>query len=135
MVLAEVLIEMRNLEARITQLEDFLHHAATRDAKLADRANTKLLDLLDKHRSHLILVNKINNETDVSIGDSTVSLANAILITKTMRRKIELLNSLIESEDVLLDVLSLMEQRDKLLEEYDTISNDLRALEWRTQID
>jgi len=135
MVLAEVLIEMKNFGLKISQLEDYLHRTAGQDVALADRATIKLLDLLDKHRSHLILLNKLNNNIEVTIGDSTVSLANAILITKTMKRKIELLNSLIETEDSVLDIFSLIEQRDKLLEEYTAISNGLIALEWRTKID
>ena len=134
MVLAEVLIEMRNLRQKIRQLEDFLHRTAGQDATLADKATTELLDLLDKYRSHLILINKINNGVEVSIGDSTVSLANAILITKTMKRKIDLLNSLIEKDSVL-DVFSLMEQRNKLLEEHTTISNGLSSIEWGTKVD
>lgn len=134
MVLAEVLIEMQNLRQKISQLEDYLHRTASQDASLADKATEKLLDLLDKHRSHLILINKINNSIEVNIGGSKVSLANAILITKTMKRKIDLLNSLIERESVL-DVFSLMEQRDQLLEEYTTISSGLKAVEWSAKVD
>jgi len=135
MVLAEVLIEMRNLKQKINQLEDYLHRIADNNAKLADTATTKLLDLLDKHRSHLILINKMNNTTEVSIGNSKVVLANAIIITKTMKLKIDLLNALIENEDGVLDVFDLMVQRDKLLEEYTTISNGLKVIEWSTIID
>jgi hypothetical protein len=134
MVLAEVLIEMNNLRQKIRQLEDYLHRTAGQDATLADKATSKLLDLLDKHRSHLILLNDINNSVEVSIGGSKVSLANAILITKTMKRKVDLLNSLIEGDSVL-DVFSLMEQRDKLYMEYTTISNGLTAIEWSTNVD
>jgi len=134
MVLAEVLIEMKILKRKIKQLENFLHRTADHNATLADRATTELLSLLDKHRSHLILINRINNSTEVSIGSSKVSLANAILITKTMGRKIDLLNSLIE-EDNVLDVFSLMEQRDRLLDEYTTISNGLKVIEWGTNVD
>lgn len=134
MVLAEVLIEMQNLEKKINQLEDYLHKIADNNAKLADAATTKLLGLLDKHRSHLILINRINNSTEVIIGGSKVSLANAVLITKTMKRKIDLLNSLIEPISVL-DVFSLMEQRDQLLDEYTTISNGLKVIEWSTEVD
>lgn len=135
MVLAEVLTEMRNLKQKISQLEDYLHRLADNNATLADTATIKLLDLLDKHRSHLILINKMNNTTEVSIGSSKVVLANAIIITKTMKRKIDLLNALIENENGVLDVFSLMEQRDKLLEEHTTISNGLKVIEWSTIID
>jgi len=109
MVLAEVLIEMRNLKHKINQLRDYLFKIADNNATLADTATIKLLDLLDKHRSHLILINEINNSTEVSIGGSTVSLANAIIIIKTIKCKIDLLNSLVETEESVLDVFSLME--------------------------
>jgi len=135
MVLAEVLVEMLNLKQKITQLEDYLHRIADNNAKLADTATTKLLDLLDKHRSHLILVNKVNNKVEVTIGSSKVSLANAIIILKTTKRKVDLLDSLIENEHGVLDVFDLMIQRDKILEEYTTISNGLKVIEWSTEID
>jgi len=135
MVLAEVLIEMRNLSRKIMQLEDYLHRIMSQNAKLADDATTKLLDLLDKYRSHLILINRINNDTEVSIGGSKVSLANAILITKTMERKIALLDSLLEDPYGVLDVFSLMDQRDQLMDEYTTISNSLKAIEWGVEVD
>jgi len=135
MVLAEVLIEKDNLKTKIKQLEDYLFRIAIVDSKFADRATGKLLDLIDKYRSHLILINKVNNETNVSIGGSNVSLANAILIVKTMKRKIDLIDDLIESENVVLDIFDLMDQRDKLLDEYTTILNSLKAIEWSTKVD
>jgi hypothetical protein len=52
-----------------------------------------------------------------------------------MKRKIEILDSLIEEGDSLLDVFDLIEQRDKMLEEYTTISNGLAAIEWSTKVD
>jgi len=135
MVLAEVLIEKLNLKQKINQLEDYLYRIVDSDVTLADTATTKLLGLLDKYRSHLILINKINNDTEVSIGGSKVSLANAIIIVKTTKCKVDLLNSLIETEEGVLEVFSLMEQRDALLEEYTTISNGLQAIEWSTNVD
>ena len=135
MVLAEVITEMSNLKQKIAQLEEYLHRIADNNASLADTATTKLLDLLDKHRSHLILINEMNNKIKVSIGSSKVSLANAIIILKTTERKMDLLNSLIENEHGVLDVFDLMVQRDKLIEEYTTISNGLKVIEWSTEID
>ena len=134
MVLAEILMEKRNLKLKIKQLEDYLNRIADNNATLADEATIKLLELLDKYRSHLILINEVNNNTEVPIGSSKVSLANAVLITKTMKSKIDLLNSLIEGDNVL-DIFSLMEQRDRLLDEHTTISNGLRVIEWSTEID
>lgn len=135
MVLAEVIIEKINLELKIEQLQDYLNRVVGNNTALADTATTKLLDLFDKYRSHLMLINKINNSVNVSIGDQQISLANAILFIKTLKRKIELLNSLIDNEDCVLDVFDLMDQRDILLNEYTTIANNIASIEWNTKID
>lgn len=135
MVLAEVLIEKNNLKSKIKQLKGYLFRIATENPSFTDKATSKLLDLMDKYRSHLILINKINNETNVSIGGSTVNLANAILIVKTMENKIDFINQLIDKENIVLDVFDLMDQRDKLLEEYTTILNGIKTVEWSTKVD
>lgn len=135
MVLAEVLIEKNNIKSKMRQLHNYLNRIATVNSESTNQATTKLLDLIDKYRSHLILINKINNSTEVSIGDSKVSLANAILIIDTMEWKINLLNDLIDIKESMLDVFSLMDQRDKLLAEYTAISNGLKAVEWSTEVD
>jgi len=137
MVLAEVLIEKCNLELKICQLNDYVFKVAKVSRDETDKAVKQLVELVDKHRSHLILLNKINNEIEVTIGDTKVSLANAILITKTINHKIDLLNGLIAGcdGDDILDFFSLVDQRDKLLDEYTTISNGLKSIEWSTEID
>ena len=134
MVLAEILIETKSLEKRINQLMVYINSVSSRNSETTDRAMKKLLSLLDKHRSHLILLNKINNETEISVGDSQLSLANAIIILKTINSKIAMLDSLIDNEDCALDIIDLMEQRDKLLEEYTVISKEIKYQEWRIDI-
>ena len=92
MLLAEVLIEKCNLEQKINQLNDYVFKMSKISRDETDKATKQLIELVDKHRSHLILLNEVNNKVDVVIGDTTVSLANAVLITKTMNHKIDLLN-------------------------------------------
>jgi len=137
MVLAEVLIEKRNLEQKICLLNDYIFKISKISSDETDRAIKKLIELVDKHRSHLILINRINNSIEVTIGSSKVSLANAVLITKTIDRKIDLLNGLLagcDGNDTLI-FFDLMAQRDKLLEEHTTISNGLKSIEWSTNVD
>ena len=135
MVLAEVLTELFNIKYKMSQLEHYLCRVSSIDASMSDEATTKLLDLMDKHRSHLMMINKLNNSTEVTIGKTEVSLADALLIANTMKRKIDLLNTLINNKDCKLDVLSLMAQRDKLLNEYTAISSGLKIVEWGTEVD
>lgn len=134
MVLAEVIIESRNIKQKIKQLESYLDKI-TEDSEKVDLATTKLIDLFDKYRSHLILINTINNDVKMVVGDSEVSLANTLLIINTMKRKINLLDNLINTKNNFLDVFDLMGKRDKLLIEYTTISNKLKYTEWITDVD
>ena len=137
MVLAEVLIEKNILDEKIKEMRRYLFRMVSVSAEEADKATKRLIELIDKHRSHLILINKVNNSIEVTIGDSKISLANALLISQTMDRKIDLLNELINDcdEDTVLNIFSLIDQRDKLLDEYILISNQLEAIEWGTEVD
>ena len=137
MVLAEVLIEKNNLEKKICQLNEYVFKISKISADETNKAIKRLIELVDKHRSHLILINRINNSIEIIIGNSKVSLVDAVLIAKTINHKIDLLNGLIVGCDGsnTLNIFDLIEQRDKLLEEYTTISNGLKAIEWSTKVD
>ena len=135
MVLAEILIETENLKKKIKQLMVYMNSVSSRNSEITDQANTKLLSLLDKHRSYLILINEINNKTEVSVGGATLSLANAIIITQTTKKKIDILNMLIDNENCVLDVIAIIDNRDKLLEEYTAIYKEIKYQEWRIEID
>ena len=137
MVLAEIIIEKNNLEKKIKQLETYLFKVVDISAEQTNVATEKLLGLIDKHRSHLIMINKINNSIEVTIGGSKVNLASAVLIANTMKQKVDLVDRLIDRCDgeAVLDIFNLIEQRDKLLDEYTLISNTLKSIEWSTKVD
>jgi len=135
MVLAEILIETENLKKKIKQLMVYMNSVSSRNSEITDQANTKLLSLLDKHRSYLILINEVNNKTEISVGGATLSLANAIIITQTTKKKIDILNMLIDNENCVLDVIAIIDNRDKLLEEYTAIYKEIKYQEWRIEID
>jgi len=135
MVLAEIIIEAQNIKQKIGQLKSYLDKITVDNTDKIDLATKRLIDLFDKYRSHLILINTINNDVKMVVGDSELSIANTLLIAETMKRKINLLNSLIDTKEDFLDVFKLMDQRDKLLVEYTTITNRLKYTEWVTEID
>lgn len=135
MYLGEMLNEMQHLEFKIEQLEQIFFKVAKSDSEKANEIIKKLFDHIDKYRSHLILLNKLNNEKEITIGDSKLNLANAVLLKKTLKHKIELLNRLIVDDTSYTDVQSLIENRDKFYLEYKTIATELESFEWRTKID
>jgi len=135
MYLGEMINEMQHLEFKIMQLEQLFFKVAKSDSEKANEIIKKLFDHIDKYRSYLILINKLNNEKEITIGDSKINLANAVLLKKTLKHKIELLNRLIVDDTSYTDVQSLIENRDKFYLEYKTIATELESFEWRTKID
>lgn len=135
MFLGEVLIEADIIKSKIEQLENYLFKVSSSDSEKTDKAVKKLVELIDKYRSHLILLNRIENKTELYIGDTKVNIINAKLICSSLRSKIMLLDKLIDSDSAVLDIFSLIEQRDKLLAEYVLISNGLKQAEWSTKVD
>ena len=135
MVLAEIIIEARNIKQKIKQLESYLDKITVENTDKIDVATKRLIDLFDKYRSHLILINTINNDVKMVVGDSEISIANTLLIVKTMKSKVDLLNNLIKTKNNFLDVFDLMDKRDKMLLEYTTVSNKLKHVEWVTKVD
>jgi len=135
MLLAEIKVEAENLEKMILEIEEYLLKLALTDLEKADIATKKLLSLIDKHRSHLIMINKADNVIEIRIGDSIASLANVRIICDALKRKINFLDRLIRLERSALDTFSLIEQRDKFLSEFTLILNSIRKAEWSTKID
>jgi hypothetical protein len=135
MLLAEIKVEADNLEKMILEIEEYLLKLASTDLEKADIATKKLLNLIDKHRSHLIMINKADNIIEIQIGDSKASLANVRIICDALKRKINFLDRLIRLERSALDIFSLIEQRDKFLSEFTLISNSIKKAEWSTKID
>jgi hypothetical protein len=135
MNLGEILNEIEHLEFKIKQLEYLFFKIAKSDSEKANELIKRLFEHIDKYRSHLILLNKINNEKEIVIGDSKINLANAVLLKKTLKHKIELLNRLITDDTSYTDIQSLIDNRDKFYIEYKTIATALESFEWRTKID
>ena len=67
MLLAEIKVEADNLEKMILEIEEYLLKLALTDLEKADIATKKLLNLIDKHRSHLIMINKADNIIEIQI--------------------------------------------------------------------
>ena len=106
------------------------------DVKLIDTFVSDMLSLLDKRRSHLIYINKINNKIRLKIGSSDIDLATALIILKTIKAKIKIVDDLLLSRGCdELDVPNLLDQKDKLVKEYNALSSNIKQLEWSVDID
>lgn len=135
MYIGEVVNEKNNLKFVINQTIELFFKVAKVDSDKANEIIKKLFDLIDKYRSHLILLNKVNNEKEVSIGGSAITLANAVIFKDILELKIDILNRLISADSSYTDFKSLIENRDKFYSEYKTLNTELKLFEWRSEID
>lgn len=134
MFLAEVKVEIKNLEKKISQLKGYIVRYCSIDAEITDEAVNQLFELYERLRSHKIAYARLCTKIRLTIGDSDVSLTEAKIILSTMKTKLELLNELIDHGQAL-DALALMENRDRLDQEYTSLNNALQSIEWSTKID
>lgn len=94
----------------------------------------ELLDTMDDIQSTLLVLNKVNSQTLISIGQSQIDVNTAVIIRNNIKAKIDLITNIINN-DSKLDVLTLMDQREKLLEEYNSLNRTIRLTDWSVTLD
>ena len=131
MYLREKLDELKLLKQKIAELEFYICNSNTN--KKDDLVKAVLSYIEDVQNIKLIL-NKVNNQSLVHVGTSKIDTNTAIIIRNTLNTKIDLISSIIKN-DTALDILTLVEQRDALIEEYNAINKAIRLVDWSVQID
>ena len=113
MKVTELLSNRMYLKIAIEDLICFLKEARTVDTAQIDGVMTVLLRYIDDHQKYLIMIGKSNIKTTIKVGNSKVSISDAIKIRDGIKNKIDVLTILIEIRNEYLDVLDLMGQRKK----------------------
>lgn len=139
MFLADVLARKRNLDNKILELEDYLVRLAsdgsTQDFSEIDSIVSKIYEFIDERQQQLFTIDKINRSVQVKIGSSKTPLSTAIMLRKTVGRKIDVLTSLIEAcKDSKFSIVQLMENKDRLLAEYDILTSAIKNKDWTVEI-
>lgn len=134
MYLAEIKVEMENIEKKVDQICDHIGRISGSDPEGIDAAINQLFDLYDKYRSNKLVYARYCNGIKLDIGGGEVTLAEAKIILETMQNKVNVLDDLIKV-NVVMDTLSLIDDREKLNKEYTSLNNALQSIEWSTKID
>lgn len=113
------------LDKKLKDVSDFLKSLKELDISVESKAllYNKAIDLkfklLNKIRSHEVLIQSLSEETTVDIGNETMSLYEAEQLINTIEAKIETVESILLDGDLnVINFFSLLEQRDQLFEEY-----------------
>lgn len=142
MLLAEVLTRKRNIEKKIEDLTDYLFRLASdesiQDFSEIDDLVTSVYDLLERHQQHIFTIDRANASVEIEIGSSTTTLAATVRLRETVKRKMDILSSLIETckynKNSKFSITSLIGNRDKLLAEYDILTKTIRTKDWTTEL-
>jgi hypothetical protein len=102
-----------------------------------DEITDHLFSLIDDYQKYSIIVERVNNSTEINVANSDVSLSTAVKIRETISRKMDVLTNIIDinrnNETVNYKVLDLITQRDKLMEEYILLSSAIFTCDWQTE--
>lgn len=115
--LYEVLAHKKILDKKIKELRKLL--SIEQDEDLAE----ELLATLELKQSKLITIHLSNKDTKISIGETELDIATAVIIRDTIKERINYVTDLISNPECHLNKLELMRQREKYFEEYVIISS------------
>lgn len=122
MLVRDILKRKRYFDQKLEDLEYYTE--ALKDlkvsgkAKLYNEAVEKQFAVASKIRSHVTLLERLNNETLITIGGNEVSVSDAVKLRDSMKYQMSVLSSIIANGDFsALNIFSLMEQRDSLFDE------------------
>ena len=135
MKVTELLSNRMYLKIAMEDLLGFLKSAKTVSTDRIDGVMTMLLRYIDDNQRYLIMLSESNRKAMITVGSSEVSVSSAIKVREGIKKKIDILTSLIEVRNEYLDILDLMEQRKQLYDEYILLSQTIHKSDMETEID
>ena len=137
MLIYEIVQRKNYIKNKLDNLDNYISKLEVLDladkASLYNKAIEQKFLLLNKYRSHLALLREQNRNTTVLIGKDKLSVEDALYLRNTIQIKIDTLNTIIESGDFkVVNVFSLLEQRDNLFEEYMLLDSTIQESDLNT---
>ena len=134
MLLQEVLARKEYLDLKLVDVENYLDKLETLNIQgkgdLYNKVISEKFTLLNKIRSHEVLIDELSKSNYVTIGKSEINLYEAKALLDTSIEKIETFDHIIDKGDMeYLDLFSLLTQRDSLFEEYIILYNTVKISE------
>lgn len=135
MYLREKLDELDLIKNKVFELKNYVCQKSNLTDEERDDIVKDILDYIDKIQNIKLVLNKVNNQTTVEIANSKLDLKTAVIIKNSIKEKIDLITDFINNNNNDLDVLTLISQRDELINEFNTVNNSIRIADWSVNID
>lgn len=139
MLVGEILRRKNETKIKIEELGFYIEKISNINIKESAPIYTnvlgKVFDLLDKYQNYIILLERSNSKCEIKVGTSDVKVSDAVKLRDTTNKKMGFITNLINSNDASLNVPDLMDNRDKLMEEFILINNSINKSDWSTKVD
>ena len=132
MLVGELKNRLNFLENKITDLESYMED---NELESYNDILQELFNLYDTRRSYKILLRRSDENTKVIIGKNEISISDARDLMNTVKAKVDAMNKLIENLPIKLNIFQLMQERDKLIEEYIMLESSIKKSSWETEVD
>ena len=132
MLVGELKERLRFLVVKIVNLEVFIKN---NELETYNDALKELFGLYDDRRSYNILLRRTANLTIISLGKNRVSVSDAKALLNTIKDKIGIMTDIIENIPPKLDIIQLMEERDRLTDECIMLVSSIEKSNWSTEVD
>ncbi len=132
MYLREKLDEKELIKTKIEELNIHVLHTSN---IVNDEVVSHLLSCIDDLQNINLILDKVNQQTKLLVGKTEITISTAVEIRNAIKSKIDVITKLITKDENKLDILNLIKQRDGIIEEYNSINNAIRLIDWSVKLD
>ena len=112
MKLIDLLDKLDMLKTKIGELKSILVF------EQSEALANSLYELIQEKQRLLVDIQRVNSSSSITIANTKVNVATAIIIRDTMAEKMNIITDLIKNPECKLDKLELQRQRDTIYAEY-----------------
>ena len=94
-----------------------------------------LFELYSKLQSHRALLDSENAKTEIPIGNSTLSVLDAVHIRETLKTKIDLITGIIDNISANISYSELLTKREDLMENYISVCGSIKTSDWSKEVE
>ena len=121
-------------------IEDVKGYLSKKEETASNASYNDFIDSLfayiEQLKSYKVLLNRSNENTKLKVGKNEVTIADAVYLRDSILQKINVLSAMIEHNTKRdLDIFNLVNERDKLFEEYIYITRLISESDWSTEIE
>jgi len=136
MLVGEIVQRKEYLKLKISEIKRNLKELADSDIEpqnqgaLYSNLLDQLFTMLSKLQSHRALLDQENSSTEIQVGESTISVLDAVHIRRTIKTKIDILTDVMNNINKAIGHADLIDKRDQLMDDYIAVDRKIKESDW-----